>query len=165
MKKLIYLLPSLELTTTLIHELKAVNIDENMTRVVGKDSHRISQQNLNEANVIHKSDLLPALKRGALIGLGLSVIACLLYDYFLPNQFNFSFAIALIITLFTTLSCAWASSLIGISVDDPMINKHKRALKKGYYLLVIEVQDVNDETSVKQVMERFEQAEFAGSQH
>lgn len=148
MNQLFVLIPDLNLTQEIALQLKDEGIKQSNIHIIGNRSDWLKRAHLPEANIIQTSDLIPSLKRGVLIGSIGGIILCLLYIYALPAQVKMNIFIAIAIVVFSLIFGAWVSSLIGVSVENPLVEKYRSYVKKGHYIMII---DLGSELELKAV--------------
>src|SRR5437867_4280894 len=130
MKRLLVLIPDLKMTQNIVQELQKIGIKQENFHIVGKSSDKLRRFHLHEANILQTSDLIPSLKRGSIIGIMLSAILCVAYLYAIPENYKVNPFIIVAILFFGMLFGAWVSSLIGVSVKHPIIEKNKKYISE-----------------------------------
>lgn len=138
MNRLFFLVPDLTMTKEIAQELEEAGVNESNVHVLGDASDLLQKSHLHEANLMQISDLLPSLRRGAFIGLAFSFILAGLYAYALPANMKANPFVLVGILFFGTLFGAWISSLIGISVKDPIVEKYDQYVKEGYFIMMVD---------------------------
>lgn len=138
MKRFFFLVPDLSETKEIVHELEEIGINETNVHVLGNASEKLEKEHLQEANLLQTSDLVPSLIRGGFIGIGFSVILAALYAYALPANIPANFLVIALILFFGMLFGAWVSSLIGVSVENPVVEKFKGYIKNGHYIMMVD---------------------------
>ncbi|MCS5711313.1 hypothetical protein [Candidatus Berkiella aquae] len=138
MKRLFLLVPDLKVTKEIVHELEAIGINDSNVHVMGNASETLKKEHLHEANLIQTTDLIPSLKRGAMIGIALSIVMCSVYAYALTTDGEIHLLVIAILVLFGLLFGAWASSLIGVSVKNPIVEKFNDYIKSGHYIMMVD---------------------------
>lgn len=144
MKRFFFLVPDLKTTQVILDDLKTHGIEESHVHVVGEKSDDIEKAHVKEATLIQTSDLLPSLKRGALMGLAFSIILCALYYFILEKHFGTNPLIFLGLAAFGLIFGCWASSLIGVSVENPIIEKFDDYVKDGHYIMMVDTTSSNE---------------------
>jgi hypothetical protein len=139
MQHLYVLSPNLKLTSEIMHHLRDMGILKKNIHIVGGSSYLIEKAHLNEANLIQTSDLIPSIKRGALFSLVNVTILSLIYYYIIfKYQLEMSYFILGSLVTFGIISGIWGSSLIGVGLENPFVEKFKMYVKKGFYILIID---------------------------
>jgi hypothetical protein len=164
MKRLFYLVSDLKLVERITHELEHNGIKETNIHIVGEKSYAIKKAHLHEANLIQKTDLLPSLKRGALIGFALSIILSGIYVYVLPDNIKLNHYILVSIVIFGVIFGAWASSLIGVSVEDPIVEKFENYVKQGHYIMVVDSYSEHETEDVIKVINNHPETRLVGAE-
>jgi hypothetical protein len=136
----LYILASdLSLTKNVMHELRAKGIPKAHIHIVGERSDILENAGLNEANLIQTTDLVPSIKRGAIMGVSLVILLCSMYCYIVYKH-------DLVIQPFILMGLvavgiamgAWGSSLIGINLKNPFVEKFKGYVKHGSYIMIVD---------------------------
>lgn len=141
MKRLFFLVPELQMARDIVHELENIGIRESDIHIVGKNQQALQRAHVPRANIWQTSDLVPALKRGALIGVVLSVAIYVLIKLIVPAHVEIHSLAVAIIALFGVIFGLWASSLIGIGIKHPVIVKYEKYLQRGHYLMMVDSPD------------------------
>ncbi len=139
MQHLYILVSDLGITKTVMQELRAKDIPKAHIHIVGERSDILENAGLNEANLIQTTDLVPSIKRGAIMGVSLVIILCSVYCYIVYQH-------DLVIQPFILMGLAaigiamgaWGSSLIGINLKNPFVDKFKDYVKHGSYIMVVD---------------------------
>lgn len=138
MARLFFLVPDLKMTKDIAHDLAKAGIKESDIHVLGGGMMALKKAHLHQANLLQTSDLVPSLKRGAMIGIVFSLILSIIYAMTLPQDVKVNFTFIVAIFFFGTILCAWVSSLIGVSVPDPIVLKFKKYIKDGHYMMIVD---------------------------
>jgi anti-sigma factor RsiW len=136
MRRLYFLLPSVDSATHVVNDLTASGIEKDHIHVIANKS--IPLQDLPEAGTAEKSDLIPSVQRGLAVG-GASGLLAGLMAVALPVGVLAGGAIVLGATAAGAGIGAWASSMIGISTPNPEIAQFEEAIKQGQLLMLVDV--------------------------
>ncbi|MDN5869742.1 MAG: DUF1269 domain-containing protein [Nitrococcus sp.] len=138
MKRLYFLLPNVETTRGVVHELLLNHVEERYIHVVAREGTPLEE--LPEASLGQKSDVLPAAEKGMVVGGATGAIAGLAAAA-IPAAGVVAAGAALV--FMTTAGGAglgaWASSMIGISADSSRLKKFHEALEAGEILVLVDV--------------------------
>jgi hypothetical protein len=164
MKRLFFLVPDLVMTKSMVQELEAYGIEERDIHIVGnrEATRNLKRENLPEANIVQTSDLMPALKRGALIGIFFSIVLFIVFYLSLPAEIHIKPIALVAILFFGIVFGSWTSTLIGVSVNDPIVHKHEKYLKEGHFILMIDCDDAKEKEIIQLVLAHYPDAELAG---
>lgn len=139
MKRLYFLSPSLESTTAIVEELHTLGINDRDIHVVGKNHTGMANNHVHEASVLQTSDVIPALERGAAIGVTSGLLAGLVAVSFPPAGLILGGGAVLGMGLFGAGFGAWVSSMIGVSVPNETVEQYEQAIEKGQFLLILDI--------------------------
>lgn len=161
MRRFFFLVPDLNETKEIVHELEAIGIAESNVHVLGNASEKLKKEHLHEANLLQTSDLVPSLIRGAFIGIGFSVILAGLYAYALPPNIPANYLVIALIIIFGMLFGAWVSSLIGVSVENPVVERFKGYIKRGHYIMMVDSPSEKENELVARVISHHHKVRLA----
>ncbi len=161
MQHLYFLIPNLMTTKDMVHELKEAGVLLENVHVVAKNSEILKQSNLPEANLIQTSDLVNSIKRGATIGVVFSIILCCVYASVLPAVQSLSPLLLISIVVLGTAAGAWISSLIGISVDNPFVEKFAKYVKRGYFITVVDSHSEDENQKILAIGKHYDNVKCA----
>ena len=164
MKRLFFLVPNLQMTAAIVTSLEEMGIKDADIHIAGNKESTVAlkKAHLPEASIIQTSDLLPALKRGALIGLAFAAALYLTVIFTIPAKIAITPIAIVAIIFFGILFGAWTSTLIGVSVKDPILAENKKYIKNGYFILMIDCEDDKENELIKLILSFYPQAEIAG---
>ena len=94
---------------------------------------------LLDLGVSKTSDLIGSLARGAFIGGVAGLIAGFLIVQFLSEEISLGWGSIAGICIFGIFFGAWTSSLIGVSVPNPVVEKIRLAAKEGGIIMMVDV--------------------------
>lgn len=161
MKRIYFLIPNIEIAKKIVDELLLVRIDERHLHVLAKRGTELGD--LPEANLLQKSDFIPALEQGLAIG-GFTGLV--------------SGAVALALTggpiviggtiLATSIAgaCVGAvvSSMIGSSIGNRQIKQFSEAIDKGEFLMMVDVPKRRVEEIEQVVKQHHPQTRLGGTE-
>ena len=140
MKRLYLLIPDIENASAIAKALRKMGVGEGALHIIVKeDQDKIEMAPLLEAGVFATTDLLKALIRGGILGGIAGLIAGILIVKFPPEEFVLGNWTIIALTVFGVLFGAWSSSLIGISVPNPMMEKLESAVAAGGIMFLVDV--------------------------
>lgn len=143
MQRLYFLIPDRETTTDIVYELNAMGLTKDHLHVMGKDWQPLEKEGVPVATLVQTSDVVNASKRGAVVGAVLGLVLGVIAHYVLIDT-NIVW-MALGMTLFGALFGVWASTMVGVSVQDIKVGKYNKAIKRGAMLLIIDVPDERED--------------------
>lgn len=143
MKRLYFLIPNVESATEIVKALLERGVANEGIHVIVKDGDplqdKLALTQLLEPGIFEKTDILRALIRGAIVGGLAGLITGFLIVQFPPEEFVLGSGTIIAFTVFGAIFGAWSSSLIGISVPNPMFEKFERAVEAGGIMMLVDI--------------------------
>lgn len=139
MKRLYFLVPTVESATQIVNELLLARIDERHIHIVAKDHAPLLKANLPEAGLFEESDFVPALERGLTVGGATGLLAGIAAVTFPPAGLILGGGAILATSLLGAGLGAWVASMIGVSIPNTQLDKFHDALEEGQLLMLIDV--------------------------
>lgn len=137
MRRLYFLLPNIETTRSIVHELLLNHVEERRIHIVAREGTPL--EDLPEASAWQKSDLIPAAEKGLTAGGLTGAIAGLVAVTVPPAGLILGGGAVLALTLAGAGFGAWASSMIGASFTSSRLTKFQGALDAGEILMLVDV--------------------------
>ncbi|KWK56747.1 hypothetical protein WT81_06595 [Burkholderia stagnalis] len=137
MRRIYVLLPNAKSASQIIDELLLRHVEWRHVHVLAAPG--VETENLPQATLAQRSDLLPALGRGTLVGwlVGMAVgLAALLYQ---PEGLKLGAGAVVLITLLSAGFGAWTSTMIGVNVPNTRLKRFEGAVEGGELLLMVDV--------------------------
>lgn len=160
MKRFYFIDDSLEDLKVIERELESSGVTTPQIYVLSQDDAGVQQHNLPEVHSILKKDVIHSGEIGALIGLGVSVLAiAIAYFSKLPDVIGwvpFVFLSIVLLGFFT-----WEGGLWGIQVPNSRFRRFEAALKSGKHIFFVEA-DKEQEAVLKSMMTRHPHLQPAG---
>lgn len=144
MKSLYFRVPTVENAASIVQELAQNGIPESQITVVGKDHFHLRMAHLREAGILQTTDLLHALLRGLAVGAVAGVVAGFLIWQFPFEGLNIDWKWIVGLTGLGAAFGAWGSSLVGISIPNPIIEQCERAIAMGEFILFIHIPEARE---------------------
>jgi hypothetical protein len=136
-RRIYFLLPDIEVSRKLVDELLLARIDVNHIHVIAKEGTQM--EDLPEASLAQKSDLVPALERGVAVGGAAGILAGVIAVSFPPAGLALGGGALLAIALGGSGFGAIMSSMIGVSTPNTRLEKFEDAVNKGEILMLVDV--------------------------
>jgi len=140
MEKLLFLAPDLDVAKAVVADLRAEGFTEDDIGVLANE--KTPMEDLSPADPEDQSDVLPAFGRGVVAGGATGLVAGLAALAFPPLGLVAGGA-ALVAT--TTLGGAsfgaFASALLGTSVDNSQLREFEEELAKGSLLIIVDTEE------------------------
>lgn len=139
MKSLYFRVPTVESAANIVQELVSIGIPESQITVVGKDHFHLQMAHLREAGILQTTDLLHALLRGIVVGIISGLAVGILLWIFPLEGIEIGWKWLLGLGLLGGVFGAWGSSLIGISIPNPIIQQCEQAIEFGELILFLHI--------------------------
>jgi len=137
MKRLNFVLPSLRTAQVVVDELLLKRININYIHVISNASTALGD--LPKANLLLKSDLIPAMERGLIIGAITGLLAGLAAIIFPPTGLTLGLAVVFAASLIGAGMGALVGGLIGAGRPNRLIAPFSDAIDGGGLLMCIMV--------------------------
>jgi hypothetical protein len=161
MKRIYFLIPSIEITKKIVDELLLARIDDHHIHVLAKRG--TAMDGLPEANYLQKTDLAPALRQGLVIGVVTGFISGVV-ALTLTSGTAMAGGIILATSLSGALVGAWVSGLVGSSIGNRQIRKFNEAIESGNFLLIVDLPEQRVETVEAIVMKNHPETRCEGTE-
>lgn len=164
MKQRIYwLLPDLASAGQAMTDLLDAGMETRRIHFSGRDG--LDMTGLHAANVLQTSDVLQAARRGLLLGAitgaGAGLVAAL---YFPIVGDGPQWEIAVLLVLLGGGFGAWSSSMIGISIPSPRLERFQSAIDQGRILLMVDVHPSRAQAVTSLLQAAHPEAHFEGAE-
>ena len=137
MRRIYFLVPTVAAAKAIVDELLLARIEERRIHIVAREGTEL--EDLPEAGVAQRSDLIPALEKGVAAG-GLSgLLAGALAVTFPPAGLALGGGALLGLTLFGAGFGAWMAGMVGAGLPSGRLEKFEAAIEAGQLLLLIDV--------------------------
>jgi hypothetical protein len=137
MQRIYFLVPSVEVTRHIVQDLQRNGVEEKHIHVVAKEGTPL--EDLPEATLVQKSDLIPSIERGVASGGLVGLLAGIAAVTFPPAGLVLGGGALLGITIFGAGFGAWMSSMVGISIPSGRLDRFEEAIRQGEVLLLLDV--------------------------
>lgn len=137
MKRLYFLLPNVETTRRVVHDLLLNHVEERYIHVVAREGTPL--QELPEAGLAQKSDLIPSAEKGSVAGGATGALAGLVAATVPATGLIVGGGAVLAMALAGAGFGAWFSSMMGISTDSSRLKKFQEAVEAGEILMLVDV--------------------------
>lgn len=161
MKRIFVLVPTFDIIQAIVHELNEVGIKDNDVHIYGGMHEALKRAHLPEASIFQTTDIIPALKRGALVGIILSGLLYALFTLGLSPDIKINALGISAILFFGIFFGVWASSLVGIGIKNPVVVKYQSYVNQGHFILMIDCPDEREHEIASRVVRHHPGAEIA----
>jgi len=137
MRRLYFLVPTVDSARQINNELLLARVEERHIHVIARQGTAL--EDLPEARLRERSDLIPALERGAAIGGVTGIVAGIIAVTFPPAGLLLGGGAILATGLAGVGVGALMSSMIGVDVPNSRIQKFHDAIENGELLMMVDV--------------------------
>jgi hypothetical protein len=162
MRRIYFLVPDVAATKSVVDALLLARIEERHIHVIAK--HGTPMKDLPEANLFQKSDFIPAMERGLVIGGSTGILAGLVAITFPGSGTMLAGGVLLMTTLSGAGIGAWAGSMIGVSTNSTRIKQFEKAIEAGKLLLLVDVPKSRVDEIEKCVKQHLPEIEIEGTE-
>lgn len=162
MRRLYFMVPDLDTANTVVDELLLKRVDDHHIHVVAKEGTPMGD--LPEANLLQKSDFIPAMERGLAVGGITGVLAGIAAVTFPPAGLILGGGAILGTSLAGAGIGAWISGMIGMDVPNSQIQKFEDAIEKGEVLMMVDIPKTRVEEIEALVQQHHPDADMGGTE-
>ncbi|MDO8437712.1 MAG: DUF1269 domain-containing protein [Nitrosomonadaceae bacterium] len=162
MRRIYFLVPDIATTKRIVDELLLARIEERHIHVIAKRGTPL--EDLPEANLLQKSDFIPAVEHGLALGGSAGILAGLVAIALPVTAPVIAGGVLLASTLAGAGVGAWAGGMVGMSVGNTRIKQFEDAIEAGELLVLADVpKDRVDEIEAR-VKLHLPQAQIEGTE-
>ena len=162
MRRLYFMVPDIDTANTVVDELLLKRVDDHHIHVVAKEGTPMGD--LPEANLLQKSDFIPAMERGLAVGGITGVLAGIAAVTFPPAGLVLGGGAILGTSLAGAGIGAWISGMIGMDVPNSQIEKFESAIDKGEVLMMIDIPKTRVEEIEALIQQHHPDADMGGTE-
>ena len=162
MRRLYFMVPDIDTANTVVDELLLKRVDDHHIHVVAKEGTPMGD--LPEANLLQKSDFIPAMERGLAVGGITGVLAGIAAVTFPPAGLVLGGGAILGTSLAGAGIGAWISGMIGMDVPNTQIEKFEAAIENGEVLMMIDVPKTRVEEIEALIQQHHPDADMGGTE-
>ena len=137
MRRIYFLVPDISITKCIVDDLLMAKIEDRHIHVIAKRGTPLEE--LPEANLLQKSDFIPAVQQGLALGGTTGMLAGLVAIILPPASTVIAGGILLATTLVGASVGAWLSGMVGMSVGNRRIKEFEDAIEAGHFLVLVDV--------------------------
>lgn len=161
MKRIYFLVPNIKVAKKFVDNLLLARVEERRIHVLAKRGTPL--ENLPEATFLQKTDFIPALEQGLVLG-GLTGFLAGAAAVALPTGLVLGGGTVLAIFLAGAGMGALSSSMVGSGIGSRRIRKFQQAIKKGGFLMMVDVPKSRVEEIEHLVRKHHPEAECEGTE-
>jgi hypothetical protein len=136
-RRLYFLLPDVASTRQVVDDLLLARIEARRVHVLARRD--LDLQDLPQASVLQKTDVVHGAQVGAVLGAAAGAIGGILLLTFPPNGLSIQLVTVLIGALLGALFGVWAASLAGASVPNSKLQQFQPWIDQGRLLLMVDI--------------------------
>ncbi|GAB4364594.1 MAG: DUF1269 domain-containing protein [Methylohalobius sp. ZOD2] len=163
MQRLVLLIPDVNLAGKIVDELLVARVKEDEIHIIAKEG--VPLDNLPEAGLAEKTDLIPSIKRGLATGSATGLLAGLAAVLLPTGIVAAGGAVILATTLSGAAMGAWFSSMIGISVPSEEMRKYEKAIEAGELLMLVDIPRSRTDEIVQLIRSHHPEAEIKEAEY
>ncbi len=137
MKRIYFLVPDITTTKKIVDELLLARIEEKNIHVIAKRGTPLAD--LPEANLLQKSDFIPAVEQGLALGGSVGMLAGLVAVVLPPASTVIAGGVLLASTLSGAGVGAWLGGMVGMNVGNRQTKEFEDAVEAGELLVLADV--------------------------
>lgn len=137
MRRLYFLVPNVDSAKKIVDELLLARVEEKHIHVIAKED--TPMEDLPEAKLAQRSDVVPALERGLAIGGATGILAGIVAVTIPPAGLALGGGAILGIALAGAGVGTLMSTMIGVDVPNSRIKQFQDAIEKGELLMMVDV--------------------------
>ncbi len=161
MKRIYFLVPNIKIAKKFVDNLLLARVEERHIHVLARRGTPLDD--LPEASFLQKTDFIPALEQGLVLG-GLTGFLAGAVAVALPTGLVLGGGTVLTIFLAGAGIGALSSSMVGSGIGNRRIRKFLPAIKKGGFLMMVDVPKSRVEEIEQLIKQRHPEAECEGTE-
>lgn len=162
MKRIYFLVPNIDVTKWIVDELLLARIAERHIHIIAKPGTPL--EDLPEANLLQKSDFIPAVEQGVAIGGATGMLAGLVAIALPATAPVIAGGILLASTLAGAGVGSWLGGMVGMSYDSRRIKQFEDAIEAGELLVLADVPEERVDEIETCVKKHLPQVEIEGTE-
>lgn len=159
-RRLYFLLPEVNTARQVVDELLLARISDNHIHVLAREDIRLDD--LPEANLLQKSDLVHGLETGLAVGGATGILAGLAAMAFPPTGLAIGGGTVLVCALAGALIGAWVAGMIGTDVPNSQLREFHAAVERGQILMMVDVAKDQVEEVTRMIKRHHPEADMHG---
>lgn len=161
-RRLYFLVPDIDCARQIVDALLLERIEERNIHVIAREDTPL--EDLPEAGLLQKTDLVKAAERGIAVGGATGLLAGLVAVSFPPAGLVLGGGAVLLTTLIGAGFGAWASSLIGAGLPNSELRHFEKAIQSGQVLMLVDVRSDRMDQIAELIKAQYPEAEIAGTE-
>lgn len=154
MFRVYYLVRSLDQVKVALNGLRRADIGENRVHVMARDNGQLQAEGINATTPWEDTNLMSNGFYGALIGGVLGFFVGWALSGIDPWGVDVGFFGVVLCVLFFGAHGAWTGGILGICQNNRHLKPYLRAVRRGHYLIMVEVDFEGDRERVHRMLDR-----------
>ena len=163
MRRLCLLIPDISTTKRIAEHVKSNGVSDGHIHVVGRSTLAIEHLHLHQANLLQTTNLPQALLKGGILGLILGATMGVTLFILSPWGMIIPTSGIVIFTLIGIILGLWISGLVGIAVQNPIVEQANSSIQQGKYLMMIDLDNDQEQNMTGEILQRFPQAKVTSA--
>jgi hypothetical protein len=163
MRRLCLLIPDISTTKRIAEHVKTNGVSDGHIHVVGKSTLAIEHLHLHQANLLQTTNLPQALIKGGILGLVCGALMGVALSILSPWGISISGSGVVIFALVGVILGLWISGLVGIGVQNPIVEQASSSIQQGKYLMMIDLDNDQEQNMTGEILQRFPQAKVTSA--
>jgi len=161
-RRIYFLAPDPATARSIVDALLLARIEERHIHVVAREGTPL--EDLPQAGLAQRSDLVPALQKGVAAGGVTGLLAGLVATRFPPAGLALGGGALLGLTLFGAGFGAWMASMVGVGLPSGRLQRFESAIEAGKVLMMIDVPRSRVRATEALVLRHHPEAELEGTE-
>ena len=162
MRRLYFLVPDAGLARAIVDDLLRARITWQHIHVLA--NHDVTLEQLPEASLLQRSDVIHALERGVALGGATGAFLGLVALVFPPAGLTIAGGAVVAMTLAGAGFGAWTATMIGVDEPNARLTRFREAIRDGQLLLMADVPASREHEIEQLVAQHFPQADLRGAE-
>lgn len=162
MRRIYFLVPDLAVAKRIVDELLLARVEERHLHVLAKRGTPL--EDLPEANLLQKTDFVPAVQRGLALGGATGMLAGLVAIALPATPLVIAGGVLLGASLAGAGVGAWLGGMVGMNVGNTRITQFADALEQGALLVMADVPPDRVEAIEERVRKHLPEVEIDGTE-
>jgi hypothetical protein len=162
MRRIYFLVPDIPTAKRIVDELLLARIAEQHLHVIAKRGTPL--EDLPEANLLQKTDFIPALERGFALGGSVGILAGLVAIALPATAPVIAGGILLASALSGAGVGAWIGGMVGMNVGNTRLKQFEHAIEEGHLLVLADVPRDRVEQIEERVRQHLPSVEIEGTE-
>lgn len=161
MKRFYFITDDLDRLANVHQDLQSNGITEPQIHVLSQDDSGVKRRKLNDVEAVLRKDVVQSMERGALIGVGASILT-LAVSYYSGATAAVGWTPFVFLAIVLLGFITWEGGLLGIQEPHHDFKRFNQALASGRHLLIIDI-DGRQQNVLERITAHYPELEFSGT--